>query len=293
MTTLIVPTRCGQLGNRLVLGGHLLALAAEFDFRLWNTAFSDYAPFFEGTTSSLCCSYPERRNLTPLLPGREFAFRATNISARLLRRLNSNNRVARTFTTWGHDPHADIDLSSSSYLATIQNTVFCFLLGWRFRNYELFHRHADKIRNYFRPISPLQANVDRTFNEARNRGDCVVGVHIRQGDYATFQDGKYFRTTENYAACMRRMEELLHPLKPCFAVTSHVPQDPQYFEGLTCIYGSGHVVEDMYVLAKCDYVLAVPSTYSRWACFYGQTRLAYCPTDFDELTLEDFEVPQH
>ena len=46
MTTLIVASKCGQLGNRLVLGGHLVALAAEHRFRLLNIAFADYAQYF-------------------------------------------------------------------------------------------------------------------------------------------------------------------------------------------------------------------------------------------------------
>ncbi len=61
MTTLIVASKCGQLGNRLVLGGHLVALAAEHGFRVLNIAFADYAQYFTGTVASACCTFPERQ----------------------------------------------------------------------------------------------------------------------------------------------------------------------------------------------------------------------------------------
>jgi Glycosyl transferase family 11 len=291
MTTLIVAAKCGQLGNRLMLGGHLVALAAEHGFRLLNIAFADYAQYFMGTAASACCTFPEpERGLLPAQT-REYAFRVSNVTARALRRLHFDNRLARTFVSWPYNAAEELDLSQPHYLDKIQETAVCFLLGWQFRNYDLFHKHADAIRHYFRPVQSVQANVERKIAEARSRGECVVGVHIRQGDYATYQNGEFFRPTETYAAVMRRIVDLLRPRMPCFVITSHVSQDPRHFEGLNWMLADGNLVEDMYLLAQCDLVLAVPSTFSRWACFYGKKPLAFCPTEHDRLTLDDFFVP--
>jgi Glycosyl transferase family 11 len=291
MTTLIVASKCGQLGNRLVLGGHLVALAAEHGFRVLNIAFADYAQYFMGTESSACCTFPERQRRLSIPQAREYAFRVSNVTARALRRLHVDNRITRTFVSWPYNAAEDLDLSQPDHLDKIHATSVCFLLGWQFRNYELFHKHADAIRHYFRPVESIQANVEKKIAAARARGECVVGVHIRQGDYATYQNGEFFRPTETYAAVMRRLVELLRPRQPCFVITSHVPQDPRHFEGLNWMLADGNLVEDMYLLAQCDLVLAVPSTFSRWACFYGKKPLAFCPAEHDRLTLDDFVVP--
>jgi hypothetical protein len=34
-----------------------------------------------------------------------------------------------------------------------------------------------------------------------------------------------------------------------------------------------HFVEDLYLLAKCDYIIGPPSTFSLWASFYGSKPL--------------------
>ena len=33
--------------------------------------------------------------------------------------------------------------------------------------------------------------------------------------------------------------------------------------------GPGSVVGDLYALARCDYIMGPPSTYTQWASFYG------------------------
>ena len=95
------------------------------------------------------------------------------VAARALKRLHVDNRIARTFTTWPYNGHPDMDLSGPDYLGKVQDTTVCFLLGWRFRNYELFHKHADAVRHYYRPVEKIQASVDRKMAEARSRGACA------------------------------------------------------------------------------------------------------------------------
>ena len=109
MTTLIVASKCGQLGNRLVLGGHLVALAAEHRFRLLNIAFADYAQYFMGTVSSACCTFPERQRRVSIPQAREYAFRVSNVTARALRRLHVDNRITRTFVSWPYNAAEDLD----------------------------------------------------------------------------------------------------------------------------------------------------------------------------------------
>ncbi len=47
-----------------------------------------------------------------------------------------------------------------------------------------------------------------------------------------------------------------------------IPEEP--FEGLDFLRGPGQLVEDMYSLAGCHYLLGPPSTFTLWASFYGE-----------------------
>jgi len=104
---------------------------------------------------------------------------------------------------------------------------------------------------------------------ARRRGRFLVGVHVRQADYATFKGGRYFYTHEQYRKLMAQTEAAFGSENVSFLVSSDAPP-PETFAGLDVIYGNGHELEDLYALAECDRIVGPPSTYSKWASFYGQ-----------------------
>ena len=58
-----------------------------------------------------------------------------------------------------------------------------------------------------------------------------------------------------------------------FFIGSNIPQNPSLFYNFNCGFGSGHLVEDIYALAECDYVVGPPSSYTMWASFYGDQPL--------------------
>jgi hypothetical protein len=54
------------------------------------------------------------------------------------------------------------------------------------------------------------------------------------------------------------------------------------------IPGPGHVVQDMYALARCDYLLGPPSTFTIWSSFYGRVPLCHVESPDQELALASF-----
>ena len=117
----------------------------------------------------------------------------------------------------------------------------------------------------------------------RQPSGCVVGVHIRQGDYQGFQGGRHFFATADYAACMRQVADEMARggTTPVFLVCSNVRQNPADFAGLTVRFGTGQITEDLHALGLCSRILAVPSTYSYWASFMGKVPLQYMSRDAD------------
>lgn len=293
MTTLVVAEKCGQLGNRLLLSAHIISLAAEHGFTVWNPAFCDYAIYFAGAATSRICRFPCAAPLPCNFVPRHVAFCAVNTTARALRRVYRKNSLYTVVSCGGCDPSFDVDLSLPPLIDELRGTRFCLLFGWRYRNYDIFHRHADLVRRYFTPIRSIAKSVNRTVSAARRKGAYLVGVHIRQGDYKDFLGGKYFLPTSTYVAAMRRMCRLLPETQVRFLVCSSNNQFPAAFADLDVVFGSGHLVEDLYALAQCDYIMGVPSTFSRWASFFGQVPLGIVSEPVENLSLDDFSPAPH
>ncbi len=124
----------------------------------------------------------------------------------------------------------------------------------------------------------------------RREADIVIGVHIRQGDYRGWFDGKYFFPAARYAAWMHELAAQFPGRRVAFFVCSDEPRSLGEFPGLTVGLGTDSPVSDIYALARCDYILGTKSTFSQWASFYGEKPLLQvCGTD-EPAKLENFRV---
>jgi len=52
------------------------------------------------------------------------------------------------------------------------------------------------------------------------------------------------------------------------------------------------MVEDLYALAECDYIIGPPSTYTLWASFYGDTPLWFMEHKGDIPDLSAFFIAE-
>ena len=67
-------------------------------------------------------------------------------------------------------------------------------------------------------------------------------------------------------------------------VCSNASPPASAFAGCDVSAGIGHLVEDLYALARCDYLVGPPSTYTAWASFYGQVPLCHLETAEQQLS---------
>jgi hypothetical protein len=118
----------------------------------------------------------------------------------------------------------------------------------------------------------------------------LIGVHVRRGDYEQFVGGRYFYSLEQYAAVMDRVRALFPDQAVAFWVCSNESLSPDSFPGLAVFAGLGGIMEDLYALARCDYVIGPPSTFSAWASFYGQVPLYSIRDVTHQPTRADFVV---
>lgn len=292
-----VSLRCGQLANRLILFANLIALAEEQGHRLINFTFHSYSEFFEGTRKNFYCRYPApmRRSWMDIVPGVAAALRKVRLPYRLTRMAG---RVNERFSPFGTavmtlrelpNCHAFL-LDGPEYQEKIRPAKIVFVHGWWFRSPSLVKKHGGKIREYFRPVEWIEKLIEKAMEPLRRRADVVIGVHVRQGDYRGWFDGKYFFSAERYAAWMRELAAQFPGRKVAFLVCSDEPRNPGEFSGLEVGFGTNSAVGDLYALSGCDYILGTRSTFAQWASFYGEKPLLQVHDANERVKLENFRV---
>ncbi len=293
----IISGRCGRMANRIILFANFIALAEEQGHRVANPTFHSYARSFETTREDIYCRYPRatRRSWWDITPGVGDAIRGTRIFFQLARAFGLWNErhplFGKTIFTLRETPAQTITaLDGPEVQAKIRAAKVVFVNGWRFRAPELVQRHAEKLRAYFRPIAEFEQSSRRAVDELRRQADVVVGVHIRHGDYRTWNGGKCFFPAPQYAIWMKSLMEQFPGCKPAFFVCSDEPRSQQEFPGLRVGLGAGSAVGDLCALARCDYILGPVSTFSMWASFYGNKPLFLIRDDKARIERKEFHV---
>jgi hypothetical protein len=288
----VITNRCGRLGNRLQVFAHFIAFAAEHGQKVADPAFLEYAELFETTRNDVFCRYPVKKSALNGYALRWFQFAVVRLAVKVclsgLMRLKS----IRVVLAWPFNTpcvERELRLDDPDFLEVVSNTRLILAEGLYFADYPSLLKHADKVREYFRPATMYEINVNRVVALARKTCDILVGVHMRFGDYRNWQDGKFLVGVDRYTEVMRRFQ-VLHPGKTVwFLICSDEVHDRQAFSGFDFVFGTNHIIEDLYALASCDYLIGGNSTYSRWASFYGNVPLyAVNDTKPNDISLTDF-----
>lgn len=285
---IVIASKPGQLGNRLFVFARFVSRAAEDGYAVANPAFDEYADYFRATADDLFCRYPVRKSS---LRGGAFARSLLYRSAYYLTRLLVKGRVrGRSVGALALDWEEVLDMGGAEFLTEARRSRALFVQGWLFDDGGALVRQARLVRDFFTPREPFRSNVEALISRARARGDVLVGVHIRHGDYKTFQGGRHFYELEQYAEVMARVGRLFPGRRVCFLVCSNERQDERVLARFDHLPATGHPVEDMYALARCDYIFGPPSTYTMWASFYGEVPLYFIEDPARGPRLEDFSV---
>ena len=293
---LVVGFRTGRMGNRLVLFANVIGFAAEHGYRVVNVAFHSYAHLFVNTRRDIYCRYPvaRRQSLFDVIPGVAPAIRKTRIFYQFIRRASEwNDRfpiLGKSVFTLREIPGQTIFLDTPEVQSRMADAKVVFVHGWRIRAPESVRRHADLIREYFRPIAEYEQAARQAVERLRQKADVVVGVHIRLGDNWKWKGGQCYFPVSRYVTWMHELAEQFPGHKVAFLVCSDEPRHEQEFPGLAVGFGPDSPVGDLYALAQCDCIFGPISTYSQWASFYGNKPLLNLYLSDDRVERGKFSV---
>lgn len=167
-----------------------------------------------------------------------------------------------------------------------------FTKGWSTRTDTRYLQQAlPQLRLIFRPKREIMNKAEGLIVEMRQTADIIVGVHIRRGDYATWNDGRFFYSLEEYHQFMLRVKEFYKDQKVSFFISSNENFSLNIFEECHCRrFGkepSGAIL-DLYTLSLCDRIIGPFSSYSRWASFIGEVPLCFLESKEQQFKEDSF-----
>jgi hypothetical protein len=276
-----MASKPGGLANRLVAFSHFIANAIEYDYKLINPTFDEYCQYFPSLAQNRFRSYPIHSKFVVDVPFSTFK-KILNLTRRL------RNSPLHAMISAGDDI---FDLSDPVFLALVRKKVV-FTNGWLFRDYKSIEKHAAVIRSFFKPLPQHAERAAQAVATIKDLADVVVGVHIRRGDYREWRGGSYFYEYDVYREKILQLKSYFRSKgkKIAFLVCSDEKVEQSALQPASVYPGPGHLVEDLYALAGCDYLIGPPSTFSKWASFYGQVPLMHICNPHEAMALEKFQV---
>lgn len=168
--------------------------------------------------------------------------------------------------------------------------------GWEVRFYDLFLKYKQEILDLFAFLPEVQKNAGAVMGRC-DHGDLTLGLHVRRGDYARWQGGRYFFSDARYAAVVRRFAALHPDRKLTVFVCGNDPTlDRELFRRevheVNFVFAEGNPAEDLCLLSKCDWLAGPPSTFSLVASMYRDVPLYWIKDpakQFDEADFDRFD----
>lgn len=264
----------GELANQLWNAASVYAYCLERGFAFENWSFFEYQQFFKEPAENVFL-----RLLS--LPLRNYSGRKTALRRHILRKIFS---MALKKPIWLLQPGRIVSTGESrtTYLPPTENSPkelvaletgrkTIYLTGWYWRNPSGLIKYRNEILAQFAPRESIRKSVEDFLVPLRAKYEHIIGVHIRQGDYATWQGGKYLLS---HARIRETLDEYLarfgfSPDTTCFVIASDGKIEVKYFQDLHIVITGKSLVEDLFILSKADAVIGSNSSFGDMAAYLG------------------------
>ena len=157
-----------------------------------------------------------------------------------------------------------------------KNHYIKFVTSWDYRRYALTTKHHKVLKRFYlfdkRYLSRKTISFINFLINQKSKGKFIIGVHIRRGDYKSWNYGKYFFDDEFYKDVINNLKIKYNNVnkEPYFVVVS----DERKISNIGADYFSlGSWKEDQLILQFCDLIVGPPSTFTMWASYISEIPL--------------------
>jgi hypothetical protein len=263
----------GKYSNRLFQNLHFEAFCLEHGLAYANPSFVDIQHLYQAPP--LC---------PPLQPARWLGLPLTNALIKL--------------GCWGKVIAFDVDnatdpsslLKAKNPAAKHQNT---YVEGWGFRVHDLTRKYHETFRSKYalKPEFYQDNPLWQTLTAIPRQTTAVVGVHIRRGDYQTWQGGKYCFSDQVYRRVIQTLTQQIQAReqKACrFLICSNDQTSFQNDDQTLISHQPWYL--DHWLMSHCDWLVGPPSTFTAWASYGGNVPVFHLQNASGEIDLADFAV---
>ncbi|WP_029445087.1 alpha-1,2-fucosyltransferase [Cellulophaga baltica] len=150
-------------------------------------------------------------------------------------------------------------------------------------------KYTNEFKQIFKPTDTVIETVNTFLQNKNSAFDILVGIHIRRGDYISWNNGKFYYSDEEYSDIMMQMAQLFPNQRVSFLMCSNEKIKLENFNTHnTLIFERSSAAMDLYGLSMCDYILGPPSSYSSWAAFYGSKPFYFIMNPKNVISMEQF-----
>ena len=289
LRVLIIYSDYGRLGNRLHTHVNALAWCIENNFNLINLSFSNYADLFQTSPKHKSGNFHQYK---------QFIFKILSYRPvkSFLRKLLLSDKWSRRLSWLIHQitPSNSEILQETDLNSQIKQKKLNLIKHWDIRCSNSLRIHQKKIRAYLRPSQSLEISADKIINGLKLKYDCIVGVHARRGDYATYLEGKHYHSWESYLHWAHQTKYVLEKSgKQNVGIVICSDEDPPNSipkSQLVYFSLSKELMVDIHLLSLCDYNLGPPSSFGTWISWFGKVPRLVVYNNTEITSLEQFEV---
>ena len=245
-------SHCGNHSNRLIQNLHFEAFCYDNNIQFLNPTFSSMRRLYND---------PVQTRFSHILD-------VVRTPIRLLQKAG----LAQYVITFNEDDHTEPSVLSGLKGISLVD-------GWGFRVYEATKKHYHVFRRKYSLRNHYLRN-NRLLNlilDFKKRGTVVVGIHVRRGDYAIFQNGDYFYSDDLYnriiANARVAIGSHLHQ-EIVFVIFSNERTDFKHY-----ITSRNKWYIDHHLMSQCDYLIGPPSTFTMWASYMGRVPYLHVSRD--------------
>ncbi len=281
---IILNDKPGQLCNRLWAFSFFIAFALKHRVGIYIPNFREYESYFENLAAVPDVHFRIVRK--PQIID-TLTYQCYRLATKLLRIISSFFSV-KFFGIYLDSHHWTHESWAFSLLKKRANIVY---LGSWFhpKDVAALLEYKDALIKLFEPKNIYKKKVETLFGDLRLRHDVIIGIHIRRRDYADFHGGAYLFDDAVYLRYMKAFKDGYGEKRICYFLSSDEPVDGSSFKEYEAVsLEAPTMIEDIYALSKCDYILGPPSTFSMWASFVGNVPMRIVRYGNEKLSLDQF-----
>lgn len=146
-----------------------------------------------------------------------------------------------------------------------------YFLGWLFRNADGLKKYRKELIQAFSPAEHIAIKCNETIKSLKLHSERVIGIHIRQGDYKFFKDGRFLISEDRARKIVDEYISIngVDIDRTVFIITSDGPIDEKIWSGLNVKISKENSVTDLFLLSKTDVVIGSDSSFGAFAAWYG------------------------